>query len=168
MNQVNSGTAYLLWCLWLFGLGGIQRLYTGSVGIGLIYLFTWGLFGVGQVLDLALIPGMVEKRNVYLRGLQGNKGFNVTPQVTLNITDIEQLKHLKEAQLTSEAAISPMQKLLRAAKEHGGQLSIAQAALYTELEPAQLRELLQEALRAGYAEVNNDPKTGAVRYHFDI
>ncbi|HEY9879797.1 MAG TPA: hypothetical protein V6D29_15170 [Leptolyngbyaceae cyanobacterium] len=111
---------------------------------------------------------MVEKRNVYLRGLQGNKGFNVTPQVTLNITDIEQLKHLKEAQLTSEAAISPMQKLLRAAKEHGGQLSIAQAALYTELEPAQLRELLQEALRAGYAEVNNDPKTGAVRYHFDI
>lgn len=168
MNQVNSGTAYLLWCLWLFGLGGIQRLYAGSVGIGLIYLFTWGLFGVGQVLDLALIPGMVEKRNIYLRGLQGNKGFNVTPQVTLNITDIEQLKHLKEAQLASGAAISPMQKLLRAAKEHGGQLSIAQAALYTELEPTQLRELLQEALRAGYADVNNDPKTGAVRYHFDI
>lgn len=52
-----------------------------------------------------------------------------------------------------------MQKLLKAAKEHGGQLSIAQAAMYTELEPEQVKNLLQDAARVGYAEVNNEPNT---------
>lgn len=61
-----------------------------------------------------------------------------------------------------------MQKLLKAAKEHGGQVSIAQAAMYTELEPQQVKDLLLEAAKIGYAEINNDPKSGAIRYHFDV
>jgi len=32
-----------------------------------------------------------------------------------------------------------MQKLLRAAKENNGMLSIAQAAMYTELDPQQIK-----------------------------
>lgn len=168
MQQVNSGTAYLLWCFWLFGLGGIQRFYTGNVGTGLIYLFTWGLFGFGQVIDLVLIPGMVDKRNIYLRGLHGSGASNITQQVTLNIGDIPQLKQLQAVQPTSEASVSSMQKLLKAAKEHGGQLSIAQAAMCTELASEQVKDLLQEAIKSGYAEINNDPKTGAIRYHFDV
>ena len=47
-------------------------------------------------------------------------------------------------------------------------LSLAQAALHTELEPAALKALLQEAQQLDYAEVTNDPKTGAVRYRFDV
>jgi len=168
MQQVDSVTAYILWCLWLFGLGGIQRFYTGHFGSGIIYLFTWGLFGIGQVIDLVLIPGMVDKRNIYLRGLHGGGASNVTQQVTLNIGDIPQLKQLQATQPTSESSISPMQKLLKAAKEHGAQLSIAQAAMYTELASEQVKDLLQEAIKAGYAEVNNDPETGAIRYHFDV
>jgi TM2 domain-containing membrane protein YozV len=74
MQQVNSGTSYILWCLCLFGICGGQRFYTGNVASGLIYLFTFGCFGFGQVLDLALIPSMVDKRNIYLRGLGGGNG----------------------------------------------------------------------------------------------
>jgi TM2 domain-containing membrane protein YozV len=166
MQQANSGTAYLFWCLWLFGIGGAQRLYTGHIASGLLYFCTWGLFGIGQIIDLALIPNMVDRRNIYLRGLQaGAPGVN--PHITLNIGDIPQLQQL-QTQLTPPTAISPMQKLLKAAKEHGGQLSLAQAAIYTELEPEQVRDLLQEATKVGYAEINNDPKTGAIRYHFDL
>ena len=66
------------------------------------------------------------------------------------------------------AATPPMQKLLKAAKAHGGTLSLAQAALHTELEPAALKALLKEAQQLDYAEVTNDPQTGAVRYRFDV
>ncbi|MBW4523398.1 MAG: NINE protein [Scytolyngbya sp. HA4215-MV1] len=169
MQQVNTGTAYIFWCLWLLGLGGVHRLYTGQIGSGLIYLLTWGLFGVGQVIDLALIPGMVDRRNLYLRG--GHSGSPIVNQsVTLNIGDIPQLKELQQLKATQpkDQSNNSMQKLLKAAKEHGGQLSVAQAAMYVDLPPEQVKELLLEAVKAGYADINNDSKTGAVRYYFDL
>jgi TM2 domain-containing membrane protein YozV len=167
MQQINSGTAYILWCLCIFGICGAQRFYTGQVGMGLLYLFTFGLCGIGQLIDLALIPSAVDARNAYLRGSQGG---NVSQTINLNLGDIPQLQNqLKTiatpAQISSS---SPMQKLLKAAKENGGQLSIAQAALHTELEPEQVKDLLIEATKLGLADVMNDAKTGAVRYHFDI
>ncbi|MEP1059429.1 NINE protein [Phormidium sp. FACHB-592] len=164
---MNSSTAYVLWFLWLFGLGGAQRLYTGHIGSGLIYLFTWGLFGFGQVIDLALIPGMVEKRNASLRGLYSGTS---TPKhsITLNIGDIPLFEPLQAAQPSSSSSVSPMHKLLKAAKANGGQLSLAQAAMHTELAPDQVKELLQEAVRVGYAEITNDSNTGAIRYYFDV
>jgi TM2 domain-containing membrane protein YozV len=157
MQQVNSGTAYLLWCLCFFGIFGGQRFYTGNIGSGLIYLFTMGFFGIGQLIDLAIIPSMVDKRNIYLRGLL------MTQQVSLNMGNILEVK-----QPSTTSKISPMQKLLKAAKEYGGQLSVAQAAIHTELETEPLKALLQEAIKAGYADIDNDPITGAIRYRFDV
>ena len=72
MQQVNSGTAYITWCLCLFGICGGQRFYTGNAGLGIVYLLTFGVFGIGQFVDLFLIPDMVEKRNLYLKGAYGN------------------------------------------------------------------------------------------------
>jgi TM2 domain-containing membrane protein YozV len=146
MQQINVGFAYLFWCLWLFGLGGIHRFYMGKFGTGILYLFTWGLFGFGQVIDLILIPGMVKERNTYLLG-----------------RTIEQ-RELEAPKRTNRS----MQILLKAAQANGGQLSAAQAAMFTELEPDQVDALLREAIKAGYADIHNDPKTGAVRYHFDL
>jgi TM2 domain-containing membrane protein YozV len=165
MQQINSGMAYVLWCLCLFGICGAQRFYTGQIGIGLLYLFTFGLFGIGQLVDLALIPGAVEARNTYLRGKQG--GTPSLNQTILHVGDLSQLRDQLQA-IPPSASATPMQKLLKAAKEHGGQLSIAQVAMCTELEPEDVKALLHEATRAGYAEITNDPKTGAIRYHFDV
>lgn len=165
MQQVNSSTAYITWCLSLFGICGGQRFYTGNIGLGLVYLFTFGLFGVGQVIDLVLIPGMVEKRNYYL---QGKAAAGSNHLVTLNIGDIPQLKAPGGLKSVNISGKSPMQKLLKAAKEQGGQLSIAQAAMHTELEAEDIKKLLQEAERVGYAQIGNDPTTGAIRYFFDI
>ncbi|MCC5666429.1 NINE protein [Nostoc sp. CHAB 5784] len=85
MQQANSGVAYILWCLCFFGICGGQRFYTGQIGSGLIYFFTIGFFGIGQLIDLALIPGMVDKRNIYLRGLHGNG----SPSVNQSINYVE-------------------------------------------------------------------------------
>ena len=40
--------------------------------------------------------------------------------------------------------------------------------LVSILEPDALKEVLEEAERIGYAQIGNDPDTGAIRYFFDI
>jgi TM2 domain-containing membrane protein YozV len=58
------GTAYLLWCAGLVGFCGIHRFYLGKPVTGVIWLLTVGLLGIGQIIDLLLIPGMVETANL--------------------------------------------------------------------------------------------------------
>lgn len=60
----STGVAYLLWLLCLFGFCGIHRFYSGRVITGLIWLFTLGLLGIGQLIDLFLIPGMIRTTNL--------------------------------------------------------------------------------------------------------
>jgi hypothetical protein len=57
------GMAYLLWALCIFAVAGIHRFYTGRYVTGIIWLLTWGVFGIGSIVDLFLIPGMVESKN---------------------------------------------------------------------------------------------------------
>ena len=59
----STGTSYLLWLLCLLGFCGIHRFYNGRIITGLIWLFTGGLFLIGQIIDLFLIPGIVENAN---------------------------------------------------------------------------------------------------------
>ncbi|NJM00380.1 MAG: TM2 domain-containing protein, partial [Synechococcaceae cyanobacterium SM2_3_2] len=47
--------AYLLWILGLVGLCGLHRLYLGRWS-GLLWLGTFGLGSIGQLVDLFLIP----------------------------------------------------------------------------------------------------------------
>jgi len=59
--------SYLLWMLSLVGLCGVHRFYNGKWITGLLWLFTGGLFLIGQIIDLILIPGMVERNNLNRR-----------------------------------------------------------------------------------------------------
>ena len=45
------------------GFFGIRRFYNGKIITGLIWLFTGGLFLIGQIVDLFLISGMVDDAN---------------------------------------------------------------------------------------------------------
>jgi TM2 domain-containing membrane protein YozV len=56
--------AYLLWCLTFVGFAGIHRFYAGKWISGLIWLFTGGLFLIGQLIDIILIPGMIREANL--------------------------------------------------------------------------------------------------------
>ncbi|MFW7377251.1 MAG: NINE protein [Oligoflexus sp.] len=47
--------------LWIFGFLGAHRFYYGKTITGTIWFFTLGLFFVGWIIDLFLIPGMDSK-----------------------------------------------------------------------------------------------------------
>jgi len=57
--------AYVLW--FFFGIFGIHRFYLGRTCSGLVYLFTAGLLGIGWIIDVCLIPGIVEEENYKYR-----------------------------------------------------------------------------------------------------
>jgi len=44
--------------LWIFGFTGSHRFYYGKPLSGTIYFFTFGLLGIGWLIDLFLIPSM--------------------------------------------------------------------------------------------------------------
>jgi TM2 domain-containing membrane protein YozV len=59
----SNGMAYLLWLAGRLGFCGIHRFYVGKPLTALLWLFTGGLLFVGQIIDLFLIPGMVDRAN---------------------------------------------------------------------------------------------------------
>lgn len=61
--QKDVGFAYVLLVLSFFGIAGLHRLYLGRIVSGLIWMFTGGLCGIGTLVDLFLLPRMVEDSN---------------------------------------------------------------------------------------------------------
>ncbi|MFQ4138281.1 TM2 domain-containing protein [Nodosilinea sp. PGN35] len=163
MARAKTETAYLLWALCLFGVCGLHRFYAGQTVWGIVYLCTFGLFGMGQLIDLVLVPGMVKARNEQLRRKYlaewGEEGLTMPVPIE---------RPLVVAQAIAQPQEDPMLLLLKAAHANGGKLSKAQVALHTGLSTERVEALLQAALHSGYADITNDPESGAVRYVFDL
>lgn len=52
ISPKNQGIALVLAACGFVGLGGLHRFYSGKIGSGLLWFFTYGLFGVGTIIDL--------------------------------------------------------------------------------------------------------------------
>ncbi|HUV23135.1 MAG TPA: TM2 domain-containing protein [Gammaproteobacteria bacterium] len=61
--------------LWIFGFIGAHRFYYGRPISGTIYFFTLGLFFIGWIVDLFLIPSMDRAADSRYRG--GDKSYNL-------------------------------------------------------------------------------------------
>ena len=150
-------SAYILWLACILQLHGLHRLYNGKVFTGFLWLFTLGLFGVGQVIDLVLIPNMVDEHNTKLRARLGVSAVGVPLYQPIVATRVISAKNTR-----SQLII----KLLKAADNRGGTLSVTQAVMDTEASFAEVETTLKEMLKTGYVAIDNHPDSGVVIYHF--
>lgn len=161
MNDVK--TSYLFWLFWLFGAGGIHRLYNRKIASGILYMMTWGFFGIGQMIDLVLIPEMVDDHNLRMRMKLGMSPYGVPlPQQSIALTQ-------PIAQPTIDEPMSReqmMMKLAQAALQHGGKLSVTQGVLAIEHSFSEVEATLKEMVKSGYVAIENHPETGVILYNF--
>ena len=153
MNKVSS--AYILWLGGFLSLNGLHRLYNGKIATGLLWLCTFGLFGVGQLVDLLLIPNMVEDYNTKMKIKMGVSANGVPLNPSVVATSV--IKPSKQ-QL--------MVLLLKAAEVRNGKLSVTQGVMDTGSSFSEVEAVLKEMLKSGYVKIDNHPVTGVVVYEF--
>lgn len=148
--------SYMLNVLGFLGFtGGLHRLYNGKVATGLLWMFTLGLFGFGQLVDLFLIPNMVEEREMKLRLKAGLSPFGVAPSHQVVASEIYE---------PPQEIL--MLELLKAAENRGGKLSVTQGVIETGAKFSQVEATLKEMHKSGYVGIGNNPENGAVTYIF--
>ncbi len=77
MTQNNPTHSVLLgYLLWIFGFIGAHRFYYGKQVTGVIWFFTLGLFFIGWIIDLFLIPSM--EREAERRFVAGPYNYDLT------------------------------------------------------------------------------------------
>lgn len=67
---------FMGYLLWIFGFIGAHRFYYGRQISGVIWFFTLGLFFIGWIIDLLLIPGM--SRDADRRFIPGPIDYDLT------------------------------------------------------------------------------------------
>jgi TM2 domain-containing membrane protein YozV len=149
-----KGIAYMLWAACFMGVCGLQRLYSGRIGTGLLYLFTFGLLGIGQFVDLFLIPRMVEDANNRLL-MQGAVVGALGP----GAGGVPAVRRLPRT--TEEMQVA----LVQAASRHDGRLTIPEGVAETGRGFHEVKKQLDEMAVNGYIELDSDDQ-GQVFYRF--
>jgi len=75
-HKNNTHSKIIGYILWIFGFMGAHRFYFGRPISGTIYFFTLGLFLIGWIVDLFLIPGMDEDADI--KYTSGNKDYTIS------------------------------------------------------------------------------------------
>ena len=140
----DKSIAYLLWAGALIGLAGLQRIYVGKYATGFLWLFTWGLCGIGQLVDLFTIPTMVEDANnrlivqqLAVLGPGGGQPLLPGRAVPRN---------------TEEFQVA----LVQAAGARGGKLSVSEGVIATRRSPKDVERELNKMAVDGYIEPESD------------
>ena len=62
-RRIKSETLLICTIVGLFGVGGIQRFIIGQIGMGILYLLTFGLCYIGTIIDLVNYKKLTLERN---------------------------------------------------------------------------------------------------------
>ena len=146
----SRGTAYLLWALCLFGVSGIHRFYLGRIGTGILWLCTWGLFGIGNIIDLFTIPTMVDAETA--RRIGGPTPTRLPPEAGASTEPVEPIETV----------------ILRAARAHGGVVTPAEVAVDGDYSLDESKACLDDLVSRGHAEMRVRRSGGMVYVFPDL
>lgn len=158
-------TAYLLWLPSIFGVAGLHKFYLGKPGMGLLYFFTFGLFGIGTIYDAFTMDEQVRRsrlRSRYRRQIDGEY------EDEADLFDAPMPGYGRRAALPS----SPQARretiehvVLRLAKKNGGFTTPAEVALEAGVPTDDAKNVLDVLASKGYADVRIR-QSGSVVYVF--
>ncbi|MEY3401069.1 MAG: hypothetical protein AN487_00080 [Anabaena sp. CRKS33] len=155
-NQDRLLVSYLLCGAGFLGIGGLHRLYNGKIGTGLLWLCTGGLFYIGQVVDLLIIPNMVDEYEQKLRLKAGVSSAGIPMNERIFISQVHQPNG------------KPLiVKLIEAAEDNGGSLTVTQGVKATGASFIEVETMLKEMLQSNHVRIGNNPISGVVTYYFD-
>lgn len=148
-----DGLGYALWCLCLAGVCGAHRIYMGKWGTGLLWLCTFGLAGIGQLVDLFRMKTLIRDSNV-------RKGYLPHPRLAARATP----GAAPPAALPKPADLKLV--LLQAAEKKGGELTVTQGVMASGESFEEVEKCLRGMVDQGYVDVDNAPGSGVIVYRF--
>ncbi len=150
--MANNGTAYLLWFFCTFGMCGIHRFYLGKPISGILYFLTFGFFGIGQVVDLFLIPEMVDNKNLKQRLLYGSGNGTIQPAIVRDVG-------IPYAQSSPPLDV----QILKLCRDQEG-ATLSDCVIATGKSPKDVKSKVQELCLAELLIISNRESDGAVIY----
>ena len=149
----SKGVAYLLW--FFFGLIGAHKFYIAKIGMGVLYLFTGGLFGIGWFIDLFTLGNQVDIANA-LHGGAGIGNVNQAQNVVVNVT--------APASASESTKISAEKQIL-VYTENQHIVSAKELLRGTQLELDEIETTVKKLVDKGMAKELVD-ESGKVKYDF--
>ncbi len=116
-----------------------------------------------QLAGLALIRGAVTITLTIAGYQQPVSLFGFRWDFSQAETFVDSISNQKRSLQSSNSVVV---RLLQAAKQADGRLTVSQAVLETGLPFEEIEHQLQEMVQKGYVEAENDPATGTIRYWF--
>ncbi len=147
-------TAYLLW--FFLGFFGVHKFYLGKIGIGVLYFFTFGLFGIGVLIDLFTLGNQVDSVNTLQFAMKGGNGGNQSQNVVVNVT--------APTTQSEPAKKNAEQEILKIASEQN-HLSIKEIMMKTGLDMDDIEKVLKKFSEKGIAKEIVD-ESGKILYDF--
>ncbi len=150
-----EGMGYAAWCASFVGFAGLHRFYLGKPATGVIWLLTFGLFGIGQLYDLVRMKKLVRDANI-------REGYLPHPRWAAELNRLAQAP----AGLPAAPEKPLKHRLLEAAIEKGGELSVTDGVAATGASFDDVESTLNELLETGYIDIDNRPGSGVIVYRF--
>jgi hypothetical protein len=151
----DKSVSYLLWLACLLGVSGLQRIYLGRYVSGAFYIITWGWFGVGQLLDLALIPGMVDDENLKYMALRGGVGYSPALQGQNPVVLVNKNHFARPDSM--EVAI------LRICRDRG-EATLSDCVIDTGADIKEVKAVIKNLIHEDLLQIHNRDSDGSVVY----
>jgi hypothetical protein len=155
-----DGTAYLLAACAVFGFAGLHRFYLGRPVSGVLYLVTWGWFGLGTLHDLIRMRRLINRANLeelgarpqavhlHIHGAADPESIRLAAMEGMAMLAGPSTPAPEQTQAEREGAI------LRCARAHGGTVTAALVALEASLSLDQAQKELRRLHQAGFCTVD--------------